>query len=169
MSTQLWSHSVTQTLPNTSPHNSTLVTVRTHGDPTHPGPVYREQTEGGFSSNCCNLQKAMCWTHSGSQWQPYILHSALSLCHGGLWMSSLLGCGSGSMGGDRGRGRKQVLCVSDCVPVCVCYQCWHTYVQLKLVIFENLEQLDSENGGSMSIYLTRVAPVLKRKGWPRQI
>lgn len=64
----------------------------------------------GFSSNCCTLQKALCWTLSGGQWRPYILRSALSLCHGGLWMSSRLGCGSVHMGGVWGRGRKQVVC-----------------------------------------------------------
>lgn len=95
--------------------NSTMVTVCSDGDPTHPGLIYSEQTEGGFSSNCCTLQKALCWTHSGSQWRPYILRSALSLCHGGLWMSSLLGCGSVQWGGVWGRGRKQVVCVCSII------------------------------------------------------
>lgn len=73
-------------------------------------PSIVSRQKGGFSSNCCTLQKALCWTHSGCQWRPYILRSALSLCHGGLWMSSLLGCGSVHRGGDWGRGRKQVVC-----------------------------------------------------------
>lgn len=95
--------------PTVKLHSHTNFTK--HKPPTPPWPLHPlmaapptqvpsivSRQKGGFSSNCCTLQKALCWTHSGSQCRPYILRSALSLCHSGLWMSSLPGCGSVHMG-----------------------------------------------------------------------
>lgn len=107
-------HSHTNSIKHKSPTPPWSLYALMVTPPTQVSSIVSRQ-KGGFSSNCCTLQKALCWTHSGSQWRPYILRSALSLCHGGLWMSSLLGCGSVHWGGVWGRGRKQVVCVCSII------------------------------------------------------
>lgn len=94
---------VTPTMPPPPPRNSTPTAACTDVEPIQPGSrLWRADRKGGFSLNCCCMQKTLYWTHSGSQRRTYILHSALSLCHSGLWMSSLLGCGSVHGGGGGG-------------------------------------------------------------------
>lgn len=98
--------------------NSTLATACTDDDPTHPGLVYSEQTEGEVYLKLLFSAES---TVLDTLWQPVeALYPALSSFPLSWWIVDELkaeGVGLCAWVGTGARGVNRL---------CVCYQCWHT-------------------------------------------